>query len=60
MKTVSKNISNIYDSIRSVLEESRKRVVRNVNFEMVAAYWKIGEIIVEEEQKGKERAEYGK
>jgi len=60
MKTVSKNISSIYDSIRSVLEESRKRVVRNVNFEMVAAYWKIGEIIVEEEQKGKERAEYGK
>ena len=60
MKTVGKNISNIYDSIRSVLEESRKRVVRNVNFEMVAAYWKIGEIIVEEEQKGKERAEYGK
>ncbi|NOX17086.1 MAG: DUF1016 domain-containing protein [Chlorobi bacterium] len=60
MKTVNKNISNVYDSIRSVLEESRKRVIRNVNFEMVAAYWKIGEIIVEEEQKGKERAEYGK
>ncbi len=55
-----KNIANIYDSIRNILENSRKRVIRNVNFEMVNAYWKIGEIIVEEEQQGKARAEYGK
>ena len=27
---------------------------------MVRAYWHIGRVIVEEEQKGKERAEYGK
>lgn len=57
---VEKNISNIYASIQSILENSRKRVIQNVNFEMVQAYWKIGEIIVEEEQKGKARAEYGK
>ncbi len=57
---IEKNIANIYDSIRSILENSRKRVIRNVNFEMVNAYWKIGEIIVEEEQQGKARAEYGK
>jgi len=56
---VEKNISNIYASIQSILENSRKRVIQNVNFEMVQAYWKIDEIIVEE-QKGKARAEYGK
>ncbi|GBD89046.1 hypothetical protein BMS3Abin03_02990 [bacterium BMS3Abin03] len=57
---VEKNISNIYASIKSILEKSRKRVIHNVNFEMVKAYWKIGEIIIEEEQQGKARAEYGK
>ena len=54
-----KNISDIYNSVRNILENSRKRVIRNVNFEMVNAYWRIGEIIVEEEQQGKARAEYG-
>jgi len=54
------NISNIYASIKSILEKSRKRVIQNINFEMVKAYWKIGEIIVEVEQQGKTRAEYGK
>ncbi len=56
---IEKPITTIYDSIRSILENSRKRVIQNVNFEMVQAYWKIGEIIVEEEQQGKTRAEYG-
>ncbi len=56
----NKNIAEIYSSIRNILENSRKRVVQNVNFEMVRTYWKIGEIIVEEEQQGKARAEYGK
>lgn len=33
---------------------------RTANFTMVQAYWQTGKLIVEEEQKGKERAEYGK
>ncbi len=56
----NKNLAAIYTSIRNILENSRERVIQNVNFEMVKAYWKIGEIIVEEEQQGKARAEYGK
>ncbi len=61
MKTKTENnISTIYASIQNILESSRKRVIQTVNFTMVMAYWKIGEIIVEEEQQGKERAEYGK
>ena len=41
------------------MENSRKRAIQNVIFEMVQTYWRIGEIIVEEEQQGKTRAEYG-
>jgi len=34
-------------------------VYRAANFAMVQAYWYIGESIIEEEQSGKQRAEYG-
>lgn len=48
-----------YLKIKSILEEARHNVYRHVNFVMVQAYWNIGREIVEEEQKGKQRAEYG-
>ncbi|KHO48940.1 MAG: hypothetical protein QT02_C0011G0025 [archaeon GW2011_AR9] len=48
-----------YNNIREILEKARLKVVRAVNSAMVYAYWEIGRVIVEEEQKGKERAEYG-
>jgi len=54
------NIDTTYKSIKTVLEEARSSVYLTVNFAMVQAYWHIGRIIVEQEQKGKERAEYGK
>lgn len=40
--------------------ETESRVYQAVNFEMVACYWEIGRLIVEEEQRGEARAEYGK
>jgi len=49
-----------YQNIRDILEEPRSSAYRSVNFAMVRAYWQIGRIIVEGEQKGKERAGYGK
>jgi predicted nuclease of restriction endonuclease-like (RecB) superfamily len=54
------NIKTTYKNIRFILENARNNAYRAVNFEMVKAYWQIGKIIVEEEQKGKRRAEYGK
>jgi predicted nuclease of restriction endonuclease-like (RecB) superfamily len=48
-----------YDSIAEVLRAARSNAYRAVNFVMVEAYWNIGRMIVEEEQQGKERAEYG-
>ncbi len=49
-----------YASIADVLQKARTRTYRAVNFIMVEAYWNVGRMIVEEEQQGKERAEYGK
>ena len=49
-----------YKSVKDVLEAARSNVYRAVNFAMVEAYWNIGRLIVEEEQRGKTRAEYGK
>jgi predicted nuclease of restriction endonuclease-like (RecB) superfamily len=52
-------ILSIYPEIRSIIEQARHKVYSAVNTAMVEAYWQIGKRIVEEEQKGKERAEYG-
>lgn len=49
-----------YDRIRTIIEQARNNIARIVNTEMVLAYWHIGKEIVEEEQKGKKRAGYGK
>ena len=54
------SIDTTYQNIRAILEKARSTAYRAVNFAMVQAYWEIGRIIVEEEQKGAERAEYGK
>ena len=62
-KNLSKIIPSVdstYQSIREILEKARSAVYRSINFAMVLAYWNIGKVIVEEEQQGKERAEYGK
>ena len=53
------NIS-LYNKIASILEESRKLVASTVNTAMVQTYFEIGRLIVEEEQHGNIRAEYGK
>ena len=49
----------VYTKIRDIIESARLNVFRVVNSTMVYTYWEIGRVIVEEEQKGKERAEYG-
>lgn len=50
----------LYIEIRSILQEARKSAYRAVNFTMVLAYWNIGKRIVEHEQAGEVKAEYGK
>jgi len=54
------SIDSTYQSIREILGKARSAVYRSINFTMVLAYWNIGKVIVDDEQHGKERAEYGK
>lgn len=51
---------DIYSEIKETLLLSRTQAYSAVNFAMVQAYWQIGRIIVEYEQDGNARAEYGK
>jgi len=55
---VESNTSYISD-IKSILSSARSKAYYAINFAMVEAYWQIGRRIVEEEQHGKERADYG-
>lgn len=48
-----------YSRVRDILETARATVARSVNTTQVVANWLIGREIVEEEQRGKKRADYG-
>ena len=53
------NYNEIISEIKEVLQASRLNVARQVNDELLTAYWNIGRIIVEYEQNSKDRAAYG-
>ena len=46
--------------IKELLKSARNKVYQNINEIMTKTYFEIGKRIVEEEQKGKSRADYGK
>lgn len=50
---------SFYERVRKIIEYARGNIARAINTEMVIAYWQIGKVIVEEEQRGKSRAGYG-
>ncbi|VXC05818.1 MULTISPECIES: PDDEXK nuclease domain-containing protein [Chryseobacterium] len=51
---------SLFQSIKEIINQSREKVFRIANSTLLLTYWQIGQLIVEDEQKGKERAEYGK
>lgn len=53
-------MKELVKEIRDIIDSSRVNAVRSVDFCRVQMYWQIGRRIVEEEQGGKARAEYGK
>jgi len=58
--TLSKQkYSELIDSIGLTLQKARENAVKAINAELVNANWEIGRYIVEFEQDGKEKAEYG-
>ena len=60
MNEITSKDNALYDSLREILLSARHRVYAAANAEMVQAYWNIGRCIVEYEQVGNVRAEYGK
>ncbi|MBR5728634.1 MAG: hypothetical protein IKX61_00280 [Prevotella sp.] len=54
------SMEQLYASVREILATARKRAYTAVNFAMVESYWLIGLQIVEHEQHGEARADYGK
>jgi len=52
--------NGLFQAVKEIILRSRQRVFRMANSALLDTYWHIGKLIVEEEQKGNERAEYGK
>jgi len=53
------NQETFVGEIRTIIDNARSAAIRSVDFNRVQMYWNIGRRIVEEEQHGKERADYG-
>ncbi|MBI5016894.1 MAG: DUF1016 domain-containing protein [Deltaproteobacteria bacterium] len=53
-------VLGLYRQVRAVLTQARARAWQAVNSEMVTCYWEVGRLMVEDEQRGEVRADYGK
>lgn len=51
---------SLFLSLKEIIAQSREKFFRIANFTLLLSYWQIGQLIVEDEQSGKERADYGK
>lgn len=56
---INKQINDLIEDARKIIEKSRSNAVRSVDFCRVQMYWNLGKRILEEEQQGKDRADYG-
>ncbi len=57
---MSKTVRKTFISeIRKIIAQSREQAIRSVDFHRVLMYWHLCRLIFEEEQHGKERADYG-
>ncbi len=52
--------TQLLTDLRQLLNASRQQIQRSVNTAMVQTYWQAGRLIVEDEQQGEQRADYGK
>ena len=52
--------ASFYYTVKEVLIQARNNTYTFINSQMIFAYWQIGKLIVDEEQNGEKRAEYGK
>ena len=59
VSTSNSQMDTLYSDVRRIIETARGNAVRSVDFCRVQMYWNLGKRIFEEEQHGKERADYG-
>ncbi|MGQ3888610.1 PDDEXK nuclease domain-containing protein [Legionella sp. CNM-1927-20] len=59
MTDLTNQHSELLAAIRTTLNEARSQLQTTVNHTMVQAYWNVGRLIIEHEQQGQKRAEYG-
>lgn len=50
----------LFSEIKEIILQSRQRIFRIANSVLLETYWQIGKLIIEDEQQGNKRAEYGK
>lgn len=60
MKTDFIEHNDLIQNIVAIIYQARYQVRQTVNQAMVQSYWEIGRLLVEDEQQGESRAEYGK
>src|SRR5689334_5404691 len=53
-------LDTLYGRVRDILTSAKDQAWQAVNTAMVEAYWEVGRVIVEEEQAGHGKADYGK
>ena len=58
MGNISITDKRFFAEIAALLSDARHTAKKTVNFVMVSTYWQIGRRIIEQEQKGKKRADY--
>jgi len=59
MKVANRNYTELINNIGFSIQRARENAIRAINTELVRANWEIGKHIVEFEQQGREKAEYG-
>ncbi len=59
MSEIWKKENTFLNNIREIIDAARQNAVRSVDFCRVQMYWHMGKRIFEEEQQGKDRADYG-
>ena len=58
-KPSTESMQSLVGEIKQIINDARAHAIRSVDFCRVQMYWAIGQRIVEKEQQGRERAEYG-
>lgn len=57
---LNKNLNHFYNKVTELIFHARKSITKSMNLTMVYTYFEVGKMIIEKEQKGSNRAEYGK